>query len=63
MRQETTQAQVPTPAENPAVPTGTAQPSPGGADRKNTLVELTDADLQVVSGCASKPTSTGDFDF
>ena len=55
MRQETTQAQVPTPAEKPAVPTGTAHPSQGRADKKSAFVELTDADLQAVNGGGSKP--------
>jgi hypothetical protein len=55
MRQEIKPEQVPMPAENPAVPAGTAHPSQGRADRKKAVVELTDADLQTVSGGGSKP--------
>lgn len=50
MTQETKQEQAPTPAENPAVSTGMAQPSQDCADRKKSVVELTDADLQAVNG-------------
>ena len=60
MAQETTQAQAPTPAEPPAVPASAAQPAQGRADRKNAVVDLTDAELQVVSGGGSKPGQVGD---
>ena len=55
MTQKTLQEQAPTPAENPAVPTGTAHPSQSRAGRKKATVELTDADLQAVNGGGSKP--------
>lgn len=50
MTQRTIQEQVPAPAEQPAAPTGTPQPSQGRADRKKAIVELTDAELQGASG-------------
>ena len=55
MKHQTIRAQLPTPTERPAVPTETAQPSQGRADRKKALAALTEAELQAVNGGGSKP--------
>ena len=60
MKQEPIQAQGIARAEHPT-PAGKAEQPKGRADRKKALVELTDADLQAVSGGASKPSSGGNI--
>jgi hypothetical protein len=55
MTHETVQAQISTPAEKPAAPTKAVQPSQGRADKKKAIIELTDVELQAVSGGGSKP--------
>lgn len=60
MAQGTTQAQAPTPAEQPIVPSGTVQSPKGPAARKKAVVELTEAELQAISGGGSKPGMVGD---
>jgi hypothetical protein len=54
MTQETTQAQVPTPAEQPARSHRNSLIR-GLCCPEEAMVELTDADLQAVSGGGSKP--------
>ncbi len=61
MTQETKQERVITPAENSAVPTGTAQPSQGGTSKKEAVVELSDADLQAVNGGSVRGGGGGNF--
>ena len=55
MTHKTLQEQAPARAEQPAVPTGTAQPSQSDSGKKEAIVELTSADLQAVNGGGSKP--------
>lgn len=49
MTQETKHKQTPARTEKP-VPAGKAEQPTGRADRKKAIAELTDADLQTVSG-------------
>ncbi len=61
MTQETKQERVITPAENSAVPTETTYPAQGRAERKKAILELTDAELQLVNGGAGKGGIGGEF--
>ena len=60
MTHETIQAQVPTPAEQPA-PAGKPEQPKSHAGKKKAVVELTDAELQAVSGGGGRGGLGGDF--
>ena len=61
MTQETNQEQASVRAEQPA-PAGKAEQPQGRADRKNALVELTETDLQAVSGGGGRGGLGGEVD-
>lgn len=59
MTQETKQERTPARAEKPA-PAGKAEQPQGRADREKAIVELTEADLQAVSGGGGRSGIGGD---
>lgn len=61
MTQETKQERVITSAESLVVFSGTAQPTQGGAGAKKAVTELTDTDLQAVTGGGGRGGLGGDI--